>query len=195
MSKETIIGITGSFGAGKGELADYLVKNKDFIHFSVSSYIAEEVKKRNLKVDRENLRIVANEIRLQKGPGFIVERLYEDAEKIENNCVIESIRTPGEVKTLQEKDNFYLFAVDADPKIRYQRMKVRASEKDNVTFEEFLEAERKEMENKDPAKQNIQECIKLADYKMENNSTRKNLYIQVDKALKDILSRKNKNNP
>ena len=92
----------------------------------------------------------------------------------------------GEVKTLKEKGNFYLFAVDANSKIRFERIKKRESEKDNVTYDEFLDAERKEMVSNDPAKQNLKKCIEIANYKFENNGSFKNLYKQIDNALKKI---------
>lgn len=38
-----IIGITGTLGAGKGTVVDYLVKNKGFNHFSVGDYLIDEI--------------------------------------------------------------------------------------------------------------------------------------------------------
>jgi len=190
MNKQIIIGVTGTFGAGKGEIVNYLVNKKGFIHFSVSEQLIKEIKKRKLPVDRESMRTVANDIRSQKGSGFIADMLYKKAKKTKKNAIIESIRTPGEVNTLKEKGNFYLFAVDADPKTRYERVKKRESEKDNVTFKEFLEGEKKEMNNTDPAKQNLKKCIELADFKVENNGTFNNLYKQIDISLKNILTNK-----
>ena len=32
-----IIGITGTLGAGKGTIVEYLIKNKNFFHFNISS--------------------------------------------------------------------------------------------------------------------------------------------------------------
>ncbi|MBR5146904.1 MAG: AAA family ATPase, partial [Bacteroidales bacterium] len=45
-----IIGITGTIGAGKGTIVDYLVKEKGYVHYSVREFLAEEVKKRGLEV-------------------------------------------------------------------------------------------------------------------------------------------------
>ena len=38
-----IIGITGTIGAGKGTIVDYLVKEKGYVHYSVREFLAEEV--------------------------------------------------------------------------------------------------------------------------------------------------------
>lgn len=190
MNKQIIIGITGTLGAGKGEIVNYLVNKKGFIHFSVSDYLKKEINKRKLPINRESMRIVANEIRTKYGAGFIVDFLYKKAKTTNKNSIIESIRTLGEINTLKEKGNFYLFAVNADPKIRFERIKKRESEKDNVNFKEFINAERKEMNNKDPNKQNLKECIKNANYKFDNNGTFENLHQQIDKTLQKIFTEK-----
>lgn len=190
MGKQIIIGITGTLGAGKGEIVNYLVNNKNFIHISVTNYLIEEIEKRKLPINRESMRTVANDIRGKKGSGFIAEKLYEKAKILKENVIIESIRTVGEVNTLKEKGNFFLFAVDADPIVRYGRIKKRESSKDSVTYKEFLEAEKKEMNNTDFAKQNLKKCIEIADYKFLNNGTFRNLYKQVNKSLKEILTNK-----
>ena len=50
-----IIGITGTLGAGKGTIVDYLVKNKGYHHYSVRAYLTEEIKRRNLPVNRDSM--------------------------------------------------------------------------------------------------------------------------------------------
>ena len=108
-----IIGITGTLGAGKGTIVDYLVNQNNFNHYSVRDYLIREVEKRKLPVNRDSFVIVANDLRARHSPSYIVEELYQKALKSGQDCVIESIRTPGEVESLQKKGNFYLFAVDA----------------------------------------------------------------------------------
>ena len=82
-----IIGITGTLGAGKGTVADYLVKERGFKHLSVREYLIEEIKKRGLAVNRDNMVLVANDLRVKFGPGYIAEQLYEKAVEIEGDCV------------------------------------------------------------------------------------------------------------
>ena len=40
------IGITGTLGAGKGTIVDYLIKNRGFVLYSVRSFITEEINRR-----------------------------------------------------------------------------------------------------------------------------------------------------
>ena len=102
------------------------------------------------------------------------------------NCIIESIRTVGEVNALHAKGNFNLFAVDADQKLRYERIVERASETDKVTFETFAENENREMNSTDPNKQNISACVQLADFKFINNGSIDELYREIDLVLEKI---------
>lgn len=58
-----IIGITGTLGAGKGTIVDYLVQQYGFVHFSVRAYLIQQIQKANLAVNRDSMVIVANELR------------------------------------------------------------------------------------------------------------------------------------
>lgn len=181
-----IIGITGTLGAGKGTIVDYLVSKKGFVHYSVRAYLIKEIKKRNLPVNRDSMTIVANELRAKHSPSFITDQLFIQAKKSGKNCVIESIRTPGEIESLRKKGNFYLFAVDADPKIRYERIKLRNSETDRISFNTFLSNEKREFTSDDPNKQNLLKCREMADYVFLNNGNIGDLFLQVEKALNKI---------
>ncbi len=178
-----IIGITGTLGAGKGTIVDFLMKKKGYEYYSVRGYLVEKIKKQDLEVNRDSMTSVANKLRAQHSPSYIIDELYSRAKAIGKNCVIESIRTPGEIESLREKDNFYLFAVNANLEVRFQRIKTRASETDKVDFETFLANEKREMNTEDPNKQNLQKCIALADYIFENSGTVDDLAIQVARTI------------
>jgi dCMP deaminase len=181
-----IIGITGTLGAGKGTIANYLVKKQKFHHFSVREFLIEEIKKRKLPINRGSMVLVANDLRKDFGAGYLAYALYEKAAKKGGNSIIESLRTPLEVETLKKNGDFYLFAVDANPKLRYQRNLKRGSETDKQTYKSFLADEKREMVSKDPTKGNIKKCMEMADYKFDNNSTPSHLYSQIEKVLKEI---------
>jgi dephospho-CoA kinase len=181
-----IIGITGTLGSGKGTIVDYLVKEKGFLHFSVRTFISEEIIRRGMAVNRDSMVIVANELRKNNSPSYITDCLYEEAIVEGKNSVIESIRTPGEVYSLRQKGRFYLLAVDADPVVRYERIKQRQSETDHIDYKTFLENEQREMDSTDPNAQNLSKCIELADSKLWNNGTLEQLNRQLEEALKDL---------
>ena len=184
------IGITGTLGAGKGTIVEYLQKEKGFSHYSVRAFLTDEIKRRGLEVNRDTMTLVGNDLRAQHSPSWIIEQLYQQAQSSGKNCIIESIRTPGEVDALRSKPNFYLFAVDADPRVRYDRAVLRGSETDHIDYDTFLANEQREMDNDDPNKQNLKFCIDNADYRFDNGGTIEQLNEQVEQVLAKILYRR-----
>lgn len=181
-----IIGITGTDGAGKGVVVDYLVKEKGFTHYSSRDLITEEVKKRGLPADRDHLRIVANDLRREHGNDFIIRFSFEKAKEAGvENAVIESVRAMAEVEYLKQNDGI-LLAVDADQKLRYERIQSRASASDQISFERFVEQEEIEMNDPDPSGMQKAEVIKGADYVIMNNGSLDELYKKVGEFLQEF---------
>jgi len=180
-----IIGITGTLGAGKGTVVEYLVNNLGYKHYSVRAYLIEEIEKRGMEVNRDSMTEVANELRAKYSPAYIIEQLYQRAANSKENSIIESIRTPGEIDFLEKQGDFLLIAVDADAKIRYDRIVLRGSETDKISFETFLANEKREFTTNDPNKQNLGVCIKRADILLKNNHSieelRNNLNTEMNK--------------
>ena len=181
------IGITGTLGAGKGTIVDYLVKEKGFVHFSVRDFITQEIERRGMPVNRDSMTIVGNDLRKQHSPSYITDELYKQAQETGKNCIIESVRTPLEVSELRKNSNFYLFAIDADAKVRYERIVVRGSSTDNVSFETFIANEQREMTSDDPNKQNLKACIEQADYLFSNDGNFEDLHQKIEEVLDKIM--------
>ncbi len=181
-----IIGITGTIGAGKGTVVDFLLEKHHFTHYSVRDFLKEEATRRNLPLNRDTYVKVANELRAKHAPSYIIDQLFEQAAKAGKNAIIESIRTPGEVASLRKKEHFYLFAVDALPEVRYERITLRNSETDQITFETFLENEAREMHATDPNQQNLSICMQQADYTLCNNGTIAQLHENVDHIIQKL---------
>ena len=191
------IGITGTIGSGKGTIVDYLVKNKGFSHYSVRAFLIEEIKIRSMPVNRDSMVIVANDLRAKFKPSYIIEQLYEAAKINNKNCIIESIRNKAEADFLKQTsinyqlstiNYFYLFAVDAKPEVRYQRIVIRQSETDRISYEEFLMNEQREMTSTDPNSQNIAQCIRMADYTFTNDGSIPELIQQLDIVINEIVN-------
>lgn len=179
-----IIGITGTNGAGKGTVVDYLVKNKGFAHYSVRKYIEQEIAKRGMPLDRNSMNIVGNDMREKHGFDYWDKLIFADAQRSgDKNIIIESIRNLASAKILKE-DGALIWAVDADKKIRYDRAVLRGSGTDHVSFEEFCAQEDKEMAQAAVHDMNTFGVIKIADAVFTNDGTPGELYAQVEVALK-----------
>lgn len=181
-----IVGITGTNGAGKGTVADYL-KSHGFGYYSVRDFLIEEINTRGMPVNRDSMVIVANDLRSTHGASYILDTLYQRAHNVGSNAVIESIRTVGEVEALRSL-GMMLLAVDADARVRYSRILARKSATDDVTFEKFMADELRESEGDDPGKQNLRHTVALADFTLNNDGTPDALYAQVDAVIEKIKS-------
>lgn len=176
-----IVGLTGSYGAGKGAVADYLVHEKGFTHFSAREFIQEEVLRRGLDISlgREVTIPVANDLRKLHGPSYIMEQLMLRALSHGGNAVIESLRAVMEVKYIQGFGGMVL-GIDAEPQVRYERIIKRGSETDHVTFEEWRAQELRESNPDDPTKQDIFGALRESDYIITNTNSLTELEEEVD---------------
>jgi len=183
-----IIGITGTLGAGKGTVVEYLVNQKGFTHVAVSdTFLVNEAKKRGLEPIRTVRRDIANEYRVQ-GPTKLMEAVYEMAKPAVDageNIVLEPQHTAAEVAFIQSIGGIE-FAVDADLHTRYDRIQKRGSSKDNVTFEQFADEQKHEMRSDDPNQNNLGAAIALADVLINNDGTEDQLFAQIEEILSNL---------
>lgn len=183
-----IIGITGTLGAGKGTIVDYLTKQKNFAHYSVRAYLIREMERLKMPNNRDSMTNLANRLRAENSPSFVTDELFKEALLKGEDAIIESIRTPGEIESLRKKGRFFLFAVDAEPETRYKRILERASETDKISYETFLSNEAREMNSADPNKQNLKKCIAMADVVFDNNGDLALLHEQVELSFLKLLN-------
>lgn len=176
-----IIGITGTIGAGKGTVVEYL-QQKGFAHYSVRDFLIEEAAKRGLPVSRDSLRELGNEIRAAHRPSHIVEELFHRAKIAADDAVIESVRSIGEAEFLKSKGAL-LLAIDADRRLRFERVQSRASATDDVDFDTFVAHEEQELASTDPSGQNLIGVMRMADYRIENDGTLEELHRKVDECI------------
>lgn len=183
-----IIGLTGKNGAGKGEVANIL-KESGYIYHSLSDAIRDEITKQGNPITREKLIETGNFLRKKGGPSVLADKTLDKLDP-EKNYIIDSIRNPAEVISLKRRSDFTLLCVEADEKVRFERIKSRNRENDPVTFQEFVKLEKQELASLDPDKQQLQKTIELADHQVKNDSSLDELKLLVLDLLK-TLSKKN----
>lgn len=145
-----LYGVSGTNGSGKDSFGDILSKKYGFKFISVTELLRDEARHRGLPVEREHLRAISSEWRTERGLGVLVDKaveMYESegGDTKYSGLVMASLRNPGEVDRVHELGGKMVW-VDADPKIRYQRIYSRQrTTEDDKTFEQFLQEEADEM--------------------------------------------------
>lgn len=183
-----LIGITGTDGAGKGTVVEYLVKEHGYLHFSSRGLIVSELHARGLPTDRAHMRTMANELRATYGDDVLVQRaLMQVKEEALSHMIVESIRAVAEVETLKRAGGM-LLAVDADVRVRYERIVARASSSDHVSFDQFVAQEQIELNDPDPHGMQKAKVMAMADRTIFNNGSFGDLATAVEQALFGIGS-------
>lgn len=184
-----ILGLTGTYAAGKGTVAEYLI-GKGFQYYSLSDELRLLLREKGIMPSRDNLIKAGNELRRKYGSGFLAELVLKRIKGAPSvaNAVVDSIRNRGEISALRELKGFYLVAVDAPVDIRYERAKKRNSERDPKTFSQFLTQEKREMAGRD-VEQQLAACIKEADFTILNDSDYKKLYKEIEKVLEQVKAK------
>jgi len=179
------MGLTGPNASGKGEAVKFL-SSKGFYSHSLSDVIREEVRRRGLEITRERLIEVGKELRCEGGNGVLAERILSQIEE-DKNYVVDSFRHPEEVKAFRTRPDFHLVLIQADPEVRFARIRERKRESDAITLERFLDLEKREKVSKDSYGQQLEACEKEADFEIINNSSLSELTGQISELLPELM--------
>ena len=182
-----VFGLTGKNASGKGTVAEIL-KKKNFTYHSLSDSLRDELKSLKKEETRENLIDIGNELREKGGPGVLADKLMPKLNS-ENNHIVDSIRNPLEVISLRKETplrRFFLISIDADSRLRYDRLCSRGRIGDTDSWEKFVEQEKKEDNNDDPNKQQLSKTMEMADYNIDNSGTLEELEVQVNRIISSL---------
>ena len=182
MSK-IIIGLTGPLASGKDVAKKYIDRKYSASTYKFSTVLRDILDRLHLPITRNNMQDLSLDLRNRFGSDILAKVITADAKNNANDIVIvDGVRRLDDIKHLRNLPEFNLISIDANEKVRYDRMKLRNENKgDNVkTFEEFLEDCRKEAELEIPT------VMAQASYYLNNSGTLKDLYEQIDKIIEEI---------
>mgnify|MGYP001613980991 CR=1 FL=1 len=186
-----LIGLTGRIAAGKGVVKEFLEK-KGFEYYTFSDVVREEAGKLGIEITRKNLQDLGNDYRIKFGAGIWAKKIIKKLDLF-YNYVIDGIRNPAEINELKNIElkkisKFYLIALDAPQKIRYQRVIQRNKLSDPKTWEGFLEIDERDFGKDEPEYgQQVEKCMKMADYFISNGFALKTFEKQIEKVYNKIL--------
>jgi dephospho-CoA kinase len=173
-----LIGLTGTNGAGKGEVAAYLMK-KGYGYVSLSDEIRDELRRRGKEVSRDSLIAMGNALRRKHGADVLARRVMK---KVKGRTVIDSIRNVREIAFLRRQRGFVLVAVDAPVELRYKRARERGRLESASTLAEFVAKEEVEMAGGTGAQQ-LGRCLGLADVTIRNDGSLAALHRRIEERL------------
>ena len=183
-----LIGIAGTFGAGKGAVTEYL-KQKGFVQYSSSAMLGELVEKDGNPRTRNFLGPMATKLQ-EKYPGGVVEKNYQEKylDETPKDAIFEALHRQSEANFLKSVGGI-IIGIDADLDTRYKRTQLRnEGEKDQKSFDDFKEMSRIEEEGGGDKNwdNNIRAVLDMADHTIMNNGTVEELYAQVEEFLRQV---------
>jgi len=162
-----IIGLAGTFAAGKDTISDALGKDFGYHHISTGDMVRELAQKRHSSVERPILYETAQELRREEGPGALV---IEALKHPDRPLVITGLRSLGEANEIKKAGGLLVF-VDAPIKIRYERMQSRArDEETRLSLEAFKAFEETELcSGESDSDFNIRGIGEMSDVKIDSS--------------------------
>lgn len=188
-----LIGISGTNGSGKDTVGKMLSERHGWLFVSISDILRNILGRRGVLTEREAMRKLSAELRMEEGLGVLVDMAVERFKTSGEKCgglAIASLRNPGEADKIHHLGGVVVW-VDGNPKVRYQRTLSRnRAVEDQKTYEQFLSDEEAEMHfGKHEHTLSLAEVKKKGDIFIENNGYDIEVFKdQVEQALKKVYS-------
>ncbi len=182
-TNKIVLGIVGEMGVGKSTITDYIKQKHKAVSFRFSDMLTDIAHRLYLEPSRPNLQMISSMLRQTISQDIMSKVIYKDAENATADLIIiEGIRRPSDITYLRELSNFYLIGMNADERVRYERVCLRSEKPDDQTktWEEF------QQDGLAEAEQEIKNIKAEARVQIDNNGTEAELFAQVDKILTDV---------
>lgn len=176
-----VIGIVGKIGSGKDTAAQYLTKKYKFKSVNMGDLVREESKKKKLVPTRKNLTNISKQFTDKFGKDYWAKVAVKKIKSLSGSkFVITGIRRLEDYNRISRTfKNFEFYLIDANPRIRFQRMRKRARPGDPKTYLQFMKQEYNEFR----LYGNFNKTLKHIDGKIDNSKTRAILYKNINKVL------------
>jgi len=179
-----IIGLTGETGSGKDTFCQYIQKTvkKPVFCFRFSDPLSETLKIFFDEVKKEDQQWLGKILRQRFGDDILAKAISKRIKNIKRGVVILNGIRYWEEYEMIKKLGGKIFYLTADQKLRWQRLRKRGEKKDDFSsFKKFLEREKAKTEILIP------QIGKRADFKIENNSSKRNFYQEIKKIITKLI--------
>jgi len=177
-----IIGLVGLIASGKGEAKNYLIKKYGAVEFRFSSILREALDVLGIEQTRDNIISLSTWSRENFGNDLLAKAMAKHVKQSDNDLiVIDGIRRMDDILYLKDLEGFKMIAIEANPKLRYERS-VKRNENpgdSEKSYEQFLEDHKKETEI------TIPETMNKADFKIVNENSLEDFYKELDKIIEN----------
>ncbi len=181
--KKTIIGLVGELASGKDVTKKYLQDNYGASCHRFSTILRDVLGRLYLPIVRENLQDLSTVLRQRFGEDLLAKIIAEDVKNDPHEIiVVDGIRRDADIVYLRNLPGFVLLSLEVDAKTRYDRLIKRQENADDAskTYEQFLADGRKEAELEIP------KVMAEANYKLNNNGSREELYRQIENIIIEL---------
>jgi len=175
------LGLLGPMGSGKGIAAKYLARRYGYSIISMGNIVRALARKEKIGPSRKNLEKLQHDYRKRYGEGFVINAALKKASKSRKPVILDGIRSIIDAKMAKRGLGARLLLVDADPKIRFERMKKRRRADFPRTLSEFKKIEASE--NRVFA---FGRTKKFADYRVDNSNGLPYLHDQLSSIMKKL---------
>ena len=184
-----VIGVVGLNGSGKDEVVRYLNLRYGVPLISVGDIVREIAEHERVEPTRDNLDEITKRCFAEHGKGYFLKLVVEKIRQSHWEYVgISGIRSPEDVSILKEAfgtDFILIHVYVSDARLRYDRMRKRGSERDEITFTDLL--------RQDQVTEklfHIQEAIGMADFSISNDGTLEDLHRNIDNLVLESFDQK-----
>ena len=181
-----ILGFVGQIASGKDVSKKYLAEKYGAQSCRFSSILRDVLTRIGVEIKRENLQKVSTVLRQNFGEDLLANAIAKDAAGLNSDIVIvDGVRRMTDIVHLNALPHFFLVKIEADPKLRYERMKSRNENvgDDKKSYEDFLKDQDVEADKEIPM------VMQTAKYALNNDGSLDDLYKQLDKLIAELQAK------
>ena len=177
-----VIGLVGEIASGKSTVAQFLEDEYGSETASFSQPLRDILDILGLPHERESMVWLGVDLRKLFGQDILAKTIFKMVNDSQAKIVcLPNIRLESDITTLKTLPGFILVSLEADQRLRYERLIKRRQNSDDTdkTWEEFL------ADSNLPTEVTIREVAKQAQFTIDNNTCLASLYRQVGEIVEN----------